>query len=148
MKNKKYILVFMVAVAFLFSTCKSSKKAESSHPSEQVKVEFKTFSAKGDISLSRNEEQSIKVGANLRIRRDSIIIISIQPLSGVEVGRITCDREEIILLDRINKRYFSLNFTEIMEKMNGFPLENIAACTGPITRIVNTVKLRTTKKCI
>lgn len=118
MKNKKYILVFMVAVAFLFSTCKSSKKAESSHPSEQVKVEFKTFSAKGDISLSRNEAQSIKVGANLRIRRDSIIIISIQPLSGVEVGRITCDREGIILLDRINKRYFSLNFTEIKEKMN------------------------------
>ena len=118
MKNKNYILLFLVVIAILFSTCKSSKKTEATQPNEAVKVEFNTFNAKGDISISRDESQSLKVGANLRIKRDSIIILSIQPLSGVEVGRLTCDKEGIVLLDRINKRYFSFNFTEIKEKMN------------------------------
>lgn len=118
MKSKIYIWLFILALPLIFSTCKSSRKLEGNQPKKETAIEFNTFNSKCELTLSQNKTQSIKVGGDLRIKRDSMIILSIQPISGVEVGRLTCDREGIVLIDRINKRYFAFDFNELKDKMN------------------------------
>jgi hypothetical protein len=34
------------------------------------------------------------------------------------MGRLSCSKEGIVLLDRINKRYFAFDFKELKDTMN------------------------------
>lgn len=120
MWNKRYILFILLLLSFCFSACRSSKNVIEGEKNDKdvVQTTFSTFNAKCDISIFRNEAQSFRVGGDLRIKKDSLIILSIQPFAGVEMGRLSCSKEGIVLLDRINKRYFAFDFKELKDTMN------------------------------
>ncbi len=76
--------------------------------------QFETFSSKLNLSLSTGTK-SLNSKANLRILRDQALQISIQPLFGVEMFRLQVDKDSLILVDRMNKRYVHESIAELKE---------------------------------
>lgn len=60
----------------------------------------------------------MSVNANLRIRRGEIIRISVAPFLGIEVARIDITPKHILAVDRMNKRYVEVGFSEISGMLN------------------------------
>lgn len=116
--TRKYTYILLSAlVALSFSSCKTKKTIfhttspiEAKEHSELFAdilsnaFTYSSFSSKISLSLSSGK-RSVGSKAQLRIRHDEAIQISIQPLWGVEMFRFYMDKDTLILLDRMNKRY-------------------------------------------
>lgn len=67
------------------------------------------LSVKASIDFSRNNE-STGFKANIRMRKDSMIWMSITPLIGVELGRVLFTPDTIKVINRIDGTYFIGNY--------------------------------------
>lgn len=130
MVNEKYIfmrqdrkfkyLFFLAGMFVFFSGCKTSHPTASvalSKMEKKERIESIQYQAIPYNTLSSSLRFSIKPGlkknttsanAQLRIIKDKIIQLSLRiPILGTEVARISIMPEQIIIIDRINKRYVS-----------------------------------------
>ena len=72
------------------------------------------------------ENKTLSSRVDLKIVRDSAIMLSIQPFFGIEMFKVVFLPEQIILIDRMNKRFLSENYTELLEKLpSGLNFYNI-----------------------
>ncbi|MEQ8907656.1 MAG: DUF4292 domain-containing protein [Vicingaceae bacterium] len=122
----KYI---SVALSLLFLLACGSKEKASRKPLEgnnadyllkQMKAnefDFDTFSAKAEFSMQQDgKKNSFK--ANIRIKKDSLIWISITPLLGIELGRVMITQDTVKVINRIAKEYFVGDFRYIENRFN------------------------------
>lgn len=104
MLNRKLILFLMVLIT-LFSSCSSSRRGRAKEKKEDLPtLSYVTFGAKTTVSMG-----GFAVNANLRMKKDSCVSLSIQPFAGVEVARLFATNQEVFMVDRINKRYAVLD---------------------------------------
>ncbi|MDR3269504.1 MAG: DUF4292 domain-containing protein [Tannerella sp.] len=75
--------------------------------------QYRTLTARIQFELSMASEKSFSSRANLKIRRNSRIQLSIQPLLGIEAFRVELSPDSILVIDRLNKRYLSEAFGQI-----------------------------------
>ena len=117
-----------VFLLFLFS-CKAPKevvkeKVKLAHLSTKELLEklevnefkFETLSTKADITFIDEKETSFK--ANLRIRKDSAIWMSITPALGIEMARVLITKDSLMFMDRIHNKYFVGDFAFINKKFD------------------------------
>lgn len=122
----KYLLV-SILVLFIFS-CKTQKEAnkvknrasKSELLAEKMldsiqnnSIEFKTLLAKFD-AVMKTPKGEMATKATLKIMKDSMIIVSVTPLLGIELMRTRITKTELVVLNRINKTYY----LEGMENIN------------------------------
>lgn len=90
------------------------KKVNQNH------LDYNWFSAKlsGKIEI---DGEDTPVSANLRIKKDSVIWLSVSALLGIEVARIQITPDSLKLMNRINKTYWVGDF-EDLENSYGIPL--------------------------
>ncbi len=69
----------------------------------QFDYEWLTAKAQVDYTDKSGETNSFDI--NLRMRKDSVIWISITPLLGIEAARVLISRDSVVLLDRVHKEY-------------------------------------------
>lgn len=79
---------------------------------------WENLTAKASVSLQLGDKGKTKVNATLRIRRGEVIRLSVAPLLGIEVARMDITPENILLIDRLNKRYVRVSFKEISRLAN------------------------------
>jgi hypothetical protein len=73
----------------------------------------------GKINFSVDfDDDKFESGGTIAIVKDSIIIISLVPLMGYEIGRIFCFGDTILVLDRLEKTYYYTTFSESIGKYN------------------------------
>ncbi len=65
--------------------------------------------------------QKISINGSISVITDSIISLSVQPLLGIEMLRIDLTPEQILVVDKMNRRYVEMNYTEL-GAMTGLPL--------------------------
>ncbi len=111
-----FLLLLVSVTTAGFYGCKSKKQIVVAAPIEnKVDAElftdvinnqfnFKTFSSRLNLTLASGTK-SLSSKANLKIIRDKAIQLSVQPLFGVEMVRLYADKDSLVLLDRMNKRY-------------------------------------------
>ncbi|MEQ9437939.1 MAG: DUF4292 domain-containing protein [Cyclobacteriaceae bacterium] len=80
-------------------------------------VDFEYLTASSKIKF-RNEGQSVSATANIRMKKDSVIWISVTPGFGIEAARAVIDRDSLAFINRLDKEYRSYNFQELSEKYN------------------------------
>lgn len=130
----------IIVLLFLLNGCRSRKEIGDITPSkEKTEIvfqehfaalltdaqKFRTLSAKTDVKL-RMENKTLSSRVDLKIVRDSTIMLSIQPFFGIEMFKVVFLPEQIILIDRMNKRFLSENYTELLEKLpSGLNFYNI-----------------------
>jgi len=127
MNFRKQIIIFLLGITVVIlglHSCKSKKQIVAAAPvEEKVNVDlftdilnnqfsFKTFSSKLNLNLSSGTK-SLSSKASLRIVKDKAIQLSVQPLFGVEMLRLYADRDSLVLLDRMNKRYVKESIEDV-----------------------------------
>lgn len=126
MKNNLFI-VGIVAL-LLLSSCTSQKKIYKEPIKEkgedylismmkENESLFETFSAKALIILNNNGK-SIELKANIRMKQDSVIWVSISAGIGIEVARIALTKDSVLFINRLEKTYFAGNYNFVDDMIN------------------------------
>ncbi len=126
MKKIGWYLLPILLLALTMSSCKTSKKAlkrplkkfgfeylYSKMKEEQVKTDY--FSAKLNLIISQEKSKSDLKGI-LRMKKDSIIWLSISPALGIEVLRVEMTQDSVKVINRLNKTYLAGNY-QMVEKL-------------------------------
>lgn len=136
-ENKSILAILFIASAILlFSGCKSNKIVTTggvlkSKTQEEVisdalasQLQYKTLYTKGSISFGIGNS-SRRSSAVYKIIRDSVIQTSIRPILGMEAFRITFTPDSIVIMDRMKKKYTTVNIKElgIPENFNFYNLQ-------------------------
>jgi hypothetical protein len=123
---RKYF--FYILLAFLLASCSASKKAIREPLKEQgadylinklksSELKFNTLSAKFTATYYRDRKKT-NLSGQLRIKRDSIIWISITPMLGIEMARFMLTPDSIKYLNRINSTFLLKDFKYINQLLN------------------------------
>lgn len=127
MRTEKRILGslgWLCMLLLLISGCKSTRKVETVEGGkakspkaffaemEDQALPFRTFSARlnADLKLPGKE---ISSRIELKIVKDSALLLSVQPFLGIEVFRAQLTTDSIKILDRLNKRYVAENYENL-----------------------------------
>lgn len=122
--NKLIICTLLVfATSLILVSCKSKKNVmvkEEPDKNKKIKslsvkkihqelqenyLDFSTFSSKLNIKfISPDKDQALK--ANIRIRKDSTIWISIIPALGIEMARVSLTKDSVKFLNKLNSQFF------------------------------------------
>lgn len=110
----KLVLVCLIMTVGL-SSC--NRKAGAIFGKKKDKLDvvdpvFDYMSAKAKFSFD-DGKKSVSATANFRIKKDSLIWISITPGLGIEVARVLINAENVFILDKINKHYYEYSFEDL-----------------------------------
>ena len=134
--TSRYFL--LMALLMMFFSCRSSKKGmgkdkDVTQPTQTVVTGNKNVSGKQEqqkakIAAGTNftskvrvtlkqENKEITTNGTLRMRYDDVIQITlVDPILGVaEVGRMVVSPDNVLVIDRVNKRYVSTTYEEFTE---------------------------------
>jgi hypothetical protein len=83
---------------------------------------------KASNKIRMDEGKEFNFNSNIGIIRDSLLIVSIIPMAGVEIFRIYCDKDSIIIINREEKTYFQDSLNKYLRtKQIEFDLNDIIA---------------------
>lgn len=114
------IIVFCCLAALLLSACKTTrstykkpiKEMGADYLFNQLKkneLRFEWLSAKFNVDLIIDKTKTSFKG-QLRIKKDSLIWISLSPALGIEVARLMISEDSVKFINRINNTYFLGDF--------------------------------------
>ncbi len=119
------ITVLAVGVGFAvgMTSCHTTKhiaKTETETQQEGVKQETQTAENQWHTCLMQNAqgvvtigEQTVRATCTMQTVRDSIVILSIMPMLGIEMLRIEATPEQITGIDKINRQYAVATYEEV-----------------------------------
>lgn len=137
MKGER-LVVFLLATLLLVG-CGTKKKVVFSDTMEPEVTEpevpaWHTCLIQGARATVITEEDKISATVTMQTVRDSMIIISVMPMLGIEMARLEATPLEIIAIDKIHGRYAVGTFAELNRKLtptlNWDVLQQI--CTGEL----------------
>ena len=79
--------------------------------------DFSYMTAKAKIKY-KDKDRNISAAANIRVKKDSLLWMSISPGLGVEVARVKIDRDSLHILDRLNKKYIVQSFSQLSRRLD------------------------------
>lgn len=118
------IFSFLFAFALLMASCSGTKKSTTgaikSYKSttdlideiNNNQVSPTWLSTKTNIQY-KSEKENQTVTAQIRLRPDSAIWISVTPILGIEVARVLITKDSVKYLDRFNKQYSAKSITSL-----------------------------------
>ena len=127
MKSKYYIWISLSVLLFMVS-CSSQKNAYKAPVKEEGEAfliekmqenesQFETYKAKGLVQLiNNNKTTDLKV--NIRIKRDSVIWVSISVGMGLEAARVLLTHDSVMFINRLEKTFFVGSYQFINQMIN------------------------------
>lgn len=113
------ILVFLTLL-ILLGSCKKELfqfKVSDKNKLNIEEVDFEYLQAKSKIKYN-DGIQKVNANATIRIRKDSIIWVSLSPSVGVEIIRAIIKKDSILVIDRFNKEFRKFGFDSLRRKFN------------------------------
>lgn len=109
-------VILIAAIALLFSSCKSARPLMRAPLKEQGpeylygklkenELRFELLSAKFDASYIE-KRNSTDFKGQVRVKKDSLIWVSITPALGIEMFRMLITTDSVKYVNRFNKEYF------------------------------------------
>ncbi|MGY6561395.1 MAG: DUF4292 domain-containing protein [Luteibaculaceae bacterium] len=128
MQKFNYSLVLLLLVLWGTSSCKSKKDIVTKNlPSksaqklleeiEENTLNYEWITLRASVTASINKStQSFK--ANVRVKKDSVVWVSILPALGIEAARLMLTPDSVFFVDKINARYFAGDYRFFKDKFN------------------------------
>ncbi|MCB0754846.1 MAG: DUF4292 domain-containing protein [Flavobacteriales bacterium] len=123
MKRTLDLLLVMALASFVYG-CKTSKLASTPSGLPQITTQalldsvnnnsFSLMSAKLAVSHS-NAKGTQNFGARIRVKKDSVIWLSVTPALGIEAVRVVITPDSIKMVNRIEQKYFVESFEKTNE---------------------------------
>ncbi len=128
MNRRKKIIWILAAMLVLFSSCRTKryvikepiKEEGPEYLFKQLKnneVKYLNLSAKFNASYTV-QRNTTSIKGQLRIRKDSLIWLSISPALGIEMARVLISNDSIKVLTRLQKKYFITEYAYIYQVLN------------------------------
>jgi len=119
MNNRLIFFACLIGVSLSFS-CNRNLIRPSLNDGLDLKIEefdFDYLKAKAKFEF-KNGKNDLKANANIRIKKDSLIWMSISASLGIEGARTLITQDSMVVIDRLNKQYTVLDYKELSEKYN------------------------------
>jgi len=121
-RNKILYLVYFVIIGVTFTACKSKKALVQTDTIDRKLVEQvdrirkaePTFATANVSKMSVNVAfggRQVSTAASCKIRTDSAIHISIQPLLGFELFKVEINKDSVLVFDKVNKKLYPILFS-------------------------------------
>lgn len=109
-----FALIFIVVL----SSCNRNISAVFTRKEklEIIDPVFDYMSSKAKFKFD-HDGKKVSATANFRVKKDSIIWISVSGF-GLEAARIFINKDQVKVLDRLNKQYYEYTFNELSEEYN------------------------------
>lgn len=131
MKLRIERLLTIILLALFVVSCSTTKNAKKADFIEGLSekeywenvlsncggVEREALTAKMSLVLDVSGKTT-KVNGTMRIKKGEVIQLSIAPLLGIEIARAEISPYGVLVIDRMNKRYVRVTFTELQELTN------------------------------
>lgn len=150
MKIKRIIAIFLIPCCLLLAGCGAKKKV-ASNEQEPASVlpevpEWHTCLIQSARATVFTNEDKISASLTMQTVRDSMIVISVMPMFGIEMMRVEATPLEIIVIDKIHGRYGVGSFAELNRKLvpslNWDILQQV--CTGELPASEDRARLQYT----
>jgi len=87
-------------------------------PTQNVdQIDFSFLVARSKISFKSKDQDINNANVNLRIRKDSLIWLSVSGV-GIEAARALITRDSIVVLDRIHREYAIYDYNTLSQRFN------------------------------
>ncbi len=118
--NKKYFFVLLLALTvgsgMFLTSCKSTKSVSRMHVKplpfgllyakmESRATTFSWFAGKLAVNYQKGEKEPVNFRIQIRMKRDSIVWMSLVPAMGIEAARVVMTTDSVKLLNRMKKNY-------------------------------------------
>ncbi|NJN26060.1 MAG: DUF4292 domain-containing protein [Cyclobacteriaceae bacterium] len=116
----KLLPLYLLLLVILASSCKKELVGIKSKKKSAVNIEeidFDYFQTKTKIRYTEGDKQ-VSGNANIRIKKDSLIWISVSPSIGIEATRVMISKDTALIINRIDKEFYVFNFEEISRYFN------------------------------
>lgn len=125
MMKRIYFYLFSVLLVIMVSSCSSTRNmkkgvsignlSETEYMEELINrsPSWDALTAKMSLAVDLNGKGPTRVNGSLRMKRDEVIQISITPFLGIEVARAEISPQGVLVMDRMNKRYVQVSFSEL-----------------------------------
>jgi hypothetical protein len=120
--NKSYFLIILASIIFLFS-CSRKTTSQLGYDYTELdqldlqEVNFEYLNTKSKIRF-KDAKTNLNANTNIRIKKDSMIWLSVSPALGIEAARCLITRDSIKIIDKINKEYIAEGFESLSERFN------------------------------
>ncbi len=122
--NKRIALIVLIAFTLAITSCRTKRaliKAPLKERGEMFLIEkmntaetkFDYFNSRCTITLSTDRKTKLDLKGQIRIKKDSIIWISLSPAFGIEVARMIVTVDSVRFINRLDKTYFDDDFSFI-----------------------------------
>lgn len=113
----RFLLILLISQSFFMTSCKREIGSIFSRKEkfEVIDPQFDYLSAKAKFKFD-HAGKKVSASANFRIKKDSLIWLSITPALGIEFARVLINQDNIFILDRMSKRYYEYSFKELSSK--------------------------------
>lgn len=115
-KHSKIAILFLLTV-LLFTSCASRKKTVAPAPPQSFEWLTANLSIQGEI----NGQSFNDLSGQLRMRKDSLVWVSVTATMGVEVLRAKISNDSVWLLNRLEKTYLAEPLDSVSAQL-GIPL--------------------------
>lgn len=121
MKNISYILLLL---PFLLAACGTSKKVTQADVNPNQLTAEQLVSTLESKALSdeyltakmnfrfKSGDQDLSVGGHLKMKKNDVIQLSLVALGIMEAARIEFTPQDVLVIDRLNKRYIKASYSE------------------------------------
>jgi len=127
-----FLFFLLLSFSSLFLSCKTSKETAKLPDKkfdadsilaelEKNSISFDWFSAKTRVNYE-DKSVSKSFNASIRMRKDSVIWISVTTIMGVEAARLLIRDDSVFVMDKLNKKYQAEHLS-FLEQYFPFPLE-------------------------
>ncbi len=107
--------------SIIFSACKRKPAtADFDYMGKKLAIEevdFDFFSARSKIRYE-DPKTTLNATANIRMRKDSVIWMSISPALGIEAARGLITRDSVVFMNRLNREYTVFTYEALSKRFN------------------------------
>lgn len=109
--------ILIVAMAVLLCGCGAKKKVISSQPAEPAQPAWHTCLIQGAQATVTTNDNRVSAAITMQTVRDSMIVISVMPLFGMEMMRIEATPIEVTAIDKLHGQYAKATYSDLNRKL-------------------------------
>lgn len=115
MRLNRYIL--LLCAALLLVACGTKKKVVGGEGSAVSEPAWHTCLIQGARATVTTNEDRLSANVTMQTVRDSMLVISVMPLLGMEVMRIEATPLEVIAIDKFHGRYAKATYADLNRRL-------------------------------
>ncbi|WP_242927987.1 DUF4292 domain-containing protein [Pontibacter vulgaris] len=118
----KQLLLCLLAFTMLTACKKETVPTTASSTTETIgkvtvqNLDFNYLSAKGSLTLDDRGESTTS-GYSMRIKKDSVIWVSVQPGLGIEAARLKITQDSVFVMNRLRREFTATSYTYLSNKL-------------------------------